>query len=257
MKTKKDEAVKEIYRTKDYSKFKIINLNREIKHKNKILKSIKQENLLIDNPICVTKNYEIVDGQARFSVAQELKLDVYYYFMTTKPKKIINYIKRINLEMTTWPMKQLIRSGVLEGNKNYIEFNNVLQLVKHSPNSILTAFNKRGSSIKNTLAYNKLIWTKKDSERLLKINEIYNVIKIKYSNSVLTMGTSVFWLRAINRIVIFIEDTDISISVITNAINKNGQRLLKECTSERAMYDLICDIVNFNKKKNVIYFPRY
>lgn len=52
-----------IYETKEYSMFKYLNGNREIKKSNvdKIINSIK-ENGYIENPILVNNHLEIIDG---------------------------------------------------------------------------------------------------------------------------------------------------------------------------------------------------
>ena len=78
MKNKQSNRV--VYVTKDYDMFKIPEGQRPLK-KSKIkalLEKVKKKNLLIDRPILVTPDYEIIDGQTRHAVAKILESELPY-----------------------------------------------------------------------------------------------------------------------------------------------------------------------------------
>lgn len=67
--------------TKDYSKFILLEYNREKinkKHVGKIKTSIVQNGYLASNPVIVNKKMEILDGQHRFTACKELGYPVLY-----------------------------------------------------------------------------------------------------------------------------------------------------------------------------------
>lgn len=67
-----------IHVTQDYDKFKLFNYNRKITHKQKLYKSIDKCNKLYVHPIIVTKDFEIIDGQHRWSYAKDRGVALYY-----------------------------------------------------------------------------------------------------------------------------------------------------------------------------------
>lgn len=68
-----------VYVTKDYSIFNFLESNRAVNQNQvkKIVKSI-QENGYYPVPILVDDNYNIIDGQHRFTAVEQLNLPVYY-----------------------------------------------------------------------------------------------------------------------------------------------------------------------------------
>ena len=78
----------QIKSSKNYDNFKFHEANRDIdpSHLNNLMKSIKRNNLLHENPMKVQSNgngtYTILDGQHRFAIAT--LLDTKIYFIVTK-----------------------------------------------------------------------------------------------------------------------------------------------------------------------------
>jgi len=70
----------EIHSTKDYSMFKIADYNREINggHVRTLEKAITLKNLLSNNPIKVSKDFVVLDGQHRLMAAKALELPIFY-----------------------------------------------------------------------------------------------------------------------------------------------------------------------------------
>jgi hypothetical protein len=87
---KEPTAVGQVFKTKDYSMFKLLPLNRDIT--NQTLSPITDsldyvskefgdltKNGYIPVPIIVNENYEIIDGQNRFTALQSRGGEIYYY----------------------------------------------------------------------------------------------------------------------------------------------------------------------------------
>jgi hypothetical protein len=75
-----DNIVNHVYGSFDYSKFRLIFGNRELK-RTKVIKlrdEIKQNNRISSYPIIVNSNFQIIDGQHRFVALVELGLEICY-----------------------------------------------------------------------------------------------------------------------------------------------------------------------------------
>ena len=62
----------------DYSQFKLSEFNRDPGHYKKVKESIEANDYTMYQPILVSKQMEIVDGQNRFVACQELGLPIYF-----------------------------------------------------------------------------------------------------------------------------------------------------------------------------------
>lgn len=111
------ELVTKIFRTTDYSKFKVLYGNREVTaaKTNRLIKSIK-ENGYIMNPISVNEKMEIVDGQGRFSALQALKMPVDYFIVNGAG---IRECMVLNLNTQNWNVFDFVKSYAEQGNINY------------------------------------------------------------------------------------------------------------------------------------------
>lgn len=116
----KDKVFSQIYSTTDYSKFKFISSNRNINilSYNKLLKSMKEQQLII--PICVNESFEVIDGQHRLKAEKELGLPVYYYIAEGYS---VSEMKRANLVSSNWKKDDFLNAYINENNENYLTFN--------------------------------------------------------------------------------------------------------------------------------------
>jgi hypothetical protein len=117
----KEEVVKEgILKTKKYHLFSIMDGNRPIddKHVENIVASILEKNLLHINPIVVNEDYEIIDGQHRFTAAKILETFIYYI---VEPGLRLTDVQQINTNMKNWNYNDYINSHAIKGNKEFIK----------------------------------------------------------------------------------------------------------------------------------------
>lgn len=105
--------------TKNYSKFKKVHSNRSLKTGilNKIRKSMVENGLMVD-PIKVNEHNEVIDGQHRLHMAQELGLGIYYIKVKGIGKK--EMITQ-NSTGSMWNLRDFLGTYVKEGNPNYIK----------------------------------------------------------------------------------------------------------------------------------------
>lgn len=106
-----------IFKTTDYSLFKTLQGNREIKDQRveKIKDSIGKVGY-VPNPIIINEKREVIDGQGRLQALKELGLPV--YFLSVKGIGIKECIA-MNINQKNWQTSDYIFSYVKQGNENY------------------------------------------------------------------------------------------------------------------------------------------
>lgn len=117
------EATIQIYFTKDYARFNMINGNRQL-NDAKIKKIITEINggndMLRYYPIQVRQNKErldILDGQHRFWISKKLARGVFYILV--QEEKSMPDIAKINSNVEKWKNEDFINCYVQHGNSNY------------------------------------------------------------------------------------------------------------------------------------------
>lgn len=105
MKDMNIEKMEQVYYTKDYDKFKLMDENRKIRLTKSIKDSIIERGIL--EPITVDEYMNILDGQHRFTIAKELNAVV--------PFRVARNVKLVDILHT----KSTTRNW---GTKDYIEF---------------------------------------------------------------------------------------------------------------------------------------
>jgi hypothetical protein len=117
---KVDHQLSLTFSTKDYNKFSFFDENREAransKHVSDLVKCLLQHNFLKTQPIKVTKDFKIVDGQHRFLAAKKAGVEIYYVFDDRDPYKVMI---EANTYVKAWGTKDFIRFSAKRGNKNH------------------------------------------------------------------------------------------------------------------------------------------
>ncbi len=108
-----------VHTTKDYGLFKSVDGNRNINylHKNRLKKSMQEKQLI--NPIIVNEKHEIIDGQHRFSVCQELGLPIHYLII---PGYGLEDVHRMNQNSKNWNQEDFLAGYCDMGLKDYLLF---------------------------------------------------------------------------------------------------------------------------------------
>lgn len=114
-----DEKVGSIYKTFDYSKFKIDEINRPVNRphaKSLYSKLIKDPNFVLE-PIVVDKNFVIIDGQHRYTALRKAKMPIIYFV-----DRNINIAdaRILNSKQKNWSPKDYLIVFSRAENQNYI-----------------------------------------------------------------------------------------------------------------------------------------
>lgn len=115
----------EIKQTTDYSMFKMLEDNREIKDARvaKMLMLIQDCNDLHLHPIIVNKNMEVVDGQTRLAAAKLLEVPIYYMVDEDyNSRKMIS----INMSQDRWSKEDFLKYWLVHGSDEYIKLKNFM-----------------------------------------------------------------------------------------------------------------------------------
>lgn len=103
--------------TTDYSKFEFNELNRGVDdaHVRRLTKNIKQNGLI--QPIVVTADGNIIDGQHRFHACRELGIPVQYII---RDAMTMTDVVQLNNMSKPWSVMDKVQSYAAQGNENYV-----------------------------------------------------------------------------------------------------------------------------------------
>ncbi len=128
-----------IYCTNSYSMFTFLDeksqskeKNRDIgkSRKNKYIKELSRKNALIDLPIVVNKDMEILEGQGRFVAIRELKKTIYFKFAAVLNKQDIPHINRPQMP---WSSNDYFVKFLREKKPEYLKLKNFINKSKVHP----------------------------------------------------------------------------------------------------------------------------
>jgi hypothetical protein len=107
----------QVHTTKDYSLFKTLNGNRDVNqlHLTRLKESMKKNHLT--TIIMVNEKFEIIDGQHRFLISQELKLPINYIISKNYG---LNEVQILNANMKNWTIIDYVNGYCDLGYKDYI-----------------------------------------------------------------------------------------------------------------------------------------
>jgi hypothetical protein len=109
----------QVHTTTDYFLFKSIdgNRNKNLIHINRLKKSMSENYLF--TIIIVNEKYEIIDGQHRFDVIQELKLPLHYVICKGYG---LSQVHILNQNSKTWNMDDYLEGYCSLGYADYIKY---------------------------------------------------------------------------------------------------------------------------------------
>lgn len=119
-----EKKTSKILVTSNYGKFKRLEGNRGLRQRAKKIKKSIQKVGYIPSPIVVNEKYEVVDGQARLQVLQELGLPVYYIVI---PGIGIEECIAMNINTSNWSIRDYIESHSETGNISYTYLLNLMK----------------------------------------------------------------------------------------------------------------------------------
>jgi hypothetical protein len=147
----KDSVLKSVYTTTDYSKFKFFDWNRNTnrKHIEVLKKSIEAGEVL--NPILISPDFYVLDGQHRLVAKKELERPIQYIINdTTCEEEYKEIIHAINSKSLKWSMFDYVIAYAKSGNEHYkfiLDLKEKYPEFKSNSNYILIASSKTESNI--------------------------------------------------------------------------------------------------------------
>lgn len=114
-----ENAVEQVFETKDYSIFKSLPGNRPLQtqHLNRLKASFEIKDLRV--PIVVNEKFEVIDGQHRFEVCKRLGFSILYLVRKGFRLKEIHIL---NTARKNWGWKEFMNSYADLGMEEYIKF---------------------------------------------------------------------------------------------------------------------------------------
>lgn len=156
----------------DYSKFKIIDGNREVSAARigKIKESIRKCGFI--GAIVVNENLEVIDGQGRLKACEELGVPIDYI---VEEGLTIDDCIEMNISATPWNLNDYINSYADRGNKNYIRLRDFVNSCKYGfATSTYAVFRSAKANKTNQIKNGTLIVTDEDIERAKEIVDFWS-----------------------------------------------------------------------------------
>lgn len=121
-----DRIVANVFETREYDKFKKLLGNRDVTEQRvqKIMNSIKNAGYVLC-PCVVNGKNEIIDGQGRIEALKRLNMPVHY---VVDKNAGLEQCVQLNINGTPWNQMDYIQSYVTQGNQNYINFLELIEL---------------------------------------------------------------------------------------------------------------------------------
>lgn len=104
--------------TIDYGQFKIDKANRHLqaKHVKDLAMSIQTHNYMPYNPIMISQDGYIIDGQHRIAAARSLKIPVSYVVV---PNTNLETVRLLNANLRPWALNDFVNCFIILGNKDF------------------------------------------------------------------------------------------------------------------------------------------
>jgi hypothetical protein len=242
---------KKIYKTMDYNKFKILESekNRSIseKHVNMMAEALLKENFLVHEPITVSSDYYILDGQHRYFAASRANVEIYYEIdPTITMKKIMDK----NAGTLHWHATDYLNYYASIGNKSYLYLKKLM--LRYDNCSLATIFLAigRGTNIWDKFRKGDFVFDfniVENSRIELLLTRTYNILnhlkEIMLENKEI-LRTKLFQ----NSVLLFLKKDDVDYEFFIEKLNK-GISKLRACTKISEYHDIFVYIYNFNSKK--------
>lgn len=230
-----------IHETKNYSNFKHLEFNREIDDKNlkKIKESIRENGQ--KQPIAVTSDGYIYDGQHRFMALRSLGLPVWYYVNhNAKPQDllIVNQVRKGHtIRNFVW---YFAHNGNLDC-KRLLELQDIWEEKGFPEGVIYLAFNASSKTHQSLIRNNEYVVDEKFGTRFL------NTLLLLKSKGGLKEATGAKFARALKSII----KSNKSFST-EDLITKMERVKLHMYNNEADLRQEIVDVYNYKRRKEKI-----
>ena len=227
----------QVKETKNYSMFSTIEGNRPKNelHLKRLRKSMEEE--LLISPIIVNEKYQVIDGQHRLAISQELSLPLRYIVAKGYG---LNEVHRLNQNTKNWTMVEFIDGYADMGYKEYIYLKDFLERTDLNLSSALALL---GSDTgENTKSIKNGTWKAVHIERAETIADWVNIIKPYHSG-----GTRQVFVRALIKLY---NNENFEFSHLIGKIALQPMALVP-CVNTEQYLTLLEDIYNYRSRNKV------
>lgn len=234
-----------IEKTTDYKIFNKFGCNRKLDPANlrKIKNSILSKNLLQWRPILVNTKMEVLDGQHRLEVAQELGLEVYYQIQ--KDSEDVDIIL-LNNNQKAWDLEAYRNYYENKGNINYLR---IRKFYEQNNITISEAFyllsGQKGGNLIKAFKEGKFIYPDEETiqRKTLALNRVEDIIF--YIDSLKTNNKKFLKLKGFRTALItFLSHPDVEIDTLKSKISQKIN-LLRPVATWQDYVILLKDIYNW------------
>ena len=239
-----------IYSTMEYDKFRFLEGNRELRQSNvgKLRESMIEQQLVI--PICVNENFEIIDGQHRFTVCKELGKPVYYYIQEGYG---LSEVERANRSNTNWCLNDFLHSFVLKNNEHYKRIDDICNEYNVLASDVLRVLakieRKQQCEMQAIFKEEKLIVTDEKYDALIKFFDALTLFEV------FPLYTKTKFITAYSELYFYAEYDH---EFMTEKYSKYGS-VLKHCTTKDEYLDILCNRIYSARRrsdKNIYFHPQ-
>ena len=116
----------EVMQTTNYSMFKPITANREVKERavEILVKSIEKKNMLHKRPITISGDLGVIDGQHRLEAARRLGVPIHYTINADMQEEDMPLLNRVQ---KAWTYTDFLHYYVEKGRGEYIKFDHFMR----------------------------------------------------------------------------------------------------------------------------------
>ena len=232
----------QVHTTKDYSLFKTLNGNRDVNqlHLTRLKESIKKNHLT--TIIMVNDKFEIIDGQHRYLISQELNLPINYIISKNYG---LNEVQILNANMKNWTVVDYVNGYCDLGYKDYIIYRDFVEKYNLPSTSAILLLSDEHNVDKCVSEVNKF------KEGLFKVKNLNNA-KIMAEKIMLLEPFYKGYLRRSFILAIYsmLKNENFEFAEFITKL-KQQPTTLQDCTSITQYKVLIEEIYNYRRREKV------
>lgn len=230
----------QIYKTKNYDQFYLINGNRDIdeKHVQRLIESMTDEECI--SPVQVNEKMELIDGQHRFRALEKMGRYVYYYIVKGAN---VRTVQKLNTTVKQWDRKSFLKSNVDLENEDYIQYKEFEEKFKlgHIADLLLLSGSTSSNNLRtlveefsaNKFEVKDMKGAIKKAEMLLEIKPFYK----GYRSRSFLLASLICW-----------KNKQFDWSKFVHKCSYQQKKLITCSTVEQAL-EMIEEVYNYNQKK--------
>ncbi len=236
-----------IQSTSDYSIFKILDCNRDVKpqHVANLMQSISVCNMLKMNPILVNKEMQVIDGQYRLEAAKKLRIEIWYKIEPDLNEKSVILLQN----QKSWVIQDYIKYYVKMGREDYLKLMDFLKKNELSTSLFLNSFSRGAGSgsIQTTVKYGTYKHCEIKCNLFLEFHKkILNIQKFTSERrpTIKNVIESITFYRALTQ---FLSRKDVIYEILLEKI-ENRIEMIGVRSKKEGYYMMLLEMYNFKSR---------